>query len=259
MRTPLSIIALFLLLASFTSDTPVVSENEQLTMAVLYHQKAPEYKALCYQTYNLANARLKQLTRKHSGEKPMAVILDLDETVLDNSPYEAKMILENITYPTGWSEWCELAKAEAIPGAVEFITHARNSEVEVFFITNRKEEFREVTKVNLANIGLPGTLDEHLLMRSETTGKEARRNQVAENHEILLLIGDNLNDFSDVFENSKGEQRMDKMHVLKKSFGEKFILLPNPMYGDWEQELYPATAKTAQQKRAARYQALKGF
>jgi len=259
MRIPLSVAALFILLASFTSDKPFVSENEHLTLAVLYHQQAPEYKALCYQAYNLATIRVQQLARKHAGGKPMAVIMDLDETVLDNSPYEAKMILENISYPTGWKEWCELAQAEGTPGAVEFIAHARNLGVEVFFITNRKEEVREATKRNLANIGLPGTANEHLLMRTETTGKEPRRNQVMTSHEILLLIGDNLNDFSEVFEISKGAQRMDKMHFMKKSFSEKFILLPNPMYGDWEQELYPATAKTDQQKRAARYQALKGF
>jgi 5'-nucleotidase (lipoprotein e(P4) family) len=259
MRIPLSIIALFLLLASFTSDKPVVSENEQLTMAVLYHQKAPEYKALCYQAYNLATVRINQLTKKNTGEKPMAVILDLDETVLDNSPYEAKMVLENIHYPTGWGEWCELAQAEGTPGAVEFIVHARNLGVEVFFITNRKEEVREATKRNLANIGLPGLEDKNLLMRTTTSEKASRRAQVGNTHEIILLVGDNLNDFSDIFEVNKREQRMDKMHFLKKNFGEKFIILPNPMYGDWEQELYPETAKTADQRRDARYRTLRGF
>jgi 5'-nucleotidase (lipoprotein e(P4) family) len=191
--------------------------------------------------------------------KKLAVILDLDETVLDNSPYEARLILDNISYPDRWVEWCNLASAAAVPGAVEFIRRAGELGVDVFYITNRREELREVTLKNLVAIGLPNVTEDQLLMRIDGPAKETRRTRVAQTHKMGLLIGDNLNDFSELFEMVSGDQRLQLAHRLKDSFGDTFIVLPNAMYGNWIQELYPETATTPALKRAARYRKLKGF
>ena len=259
MRISLYVLGLFILLASFTSDKPVISENDHLTLAVLYQQQAPEYRALCYQAYNLASVRIQQIVKRKGSAEGLAVVLDLDETVLDNSPYEAKCILDNISYPVKWKEWCELAIAEPVPGSVEFINLVTGLGVKVVYISNRKEELREATKKNLAAIGLPGTDDEYLLLREAESAKEERRQKVTANYEVALFVGDNLNDFSEVFENSKGEGRMAKTDDMKRSFSEKYIILPNAMYGDWEQHLYPENAETPQQKRKARYDVLRSF
>lgn len=254
------ILLLFLLLALFTAaDEPFVSENDHLTLAVLYHQRAPEYRALCYQSYNLAAVRLKQLVKRKGTAQGLAVVMDLDETVLDNSPFEAKCILNNSNYPVQWKEWCELARAEAVPGSVEFINSAKQLGVEVVYISNRKEEFRKVTRNNMTTLGIPEVRDEHLLLRVKESGKEARRQEVAKQFDIVLLIGDNLNDFSELFENAKGDDRISKTNDLKQEFGEKFIMLPNSMYGEWESDLYSEKNKNPQAQRAARYKALKSF
>ncbi|HRZ41969.1 MAG TPA: 5'-nucleotidase, lipoprotein e(P4) family [Bacteroidales bacterium] len=253
----LPLLLLFALLTA--ADKPFVSENDHLTMAVLYHQQAPEYAALCYQTYNLATARMQQTVRKKGSAERLAVVMDLDETVLDNSPYEAKCITDNIRYPAQWKEWCMLAKAEAIPGAVEFILQAQKLGVQVIYISNRKEEFREATKNNLQSLGIPVAKDEDLLLRIKENEKESRRKEIAARYEVILLIGDNLNDFSDIFETARGEDRKNRIHDQKKSFGEKYIILPNAIYGDWEQALYTEPKMTPEQQRAARYRGLKRF
>jgi 5'-nucleotidase (lipoprotein e(P4) family) len=259
MRVPLSIAAMFVLLVSFTADQPFISGNDHLTMAVLYHQQAPEYAALCYQTYNLATTRMQQIVRKKGSAEGLAVVMDLDETVLDNSPYEAKCITDNTVYPEQWKEWCLAGKAEAVPGAVEFILQARKMGVQVIYISNRKEEFRETTKANLKNLGIPVLNDEFMLLRIKESTKEPRRKEIEGKFEIILLVGDNLSDFSDIFENAKGEDRKKRTQDQQKNFGEKFIILPNAMYGDWEQALYAEPKMTPEQQRAARYKGLKSF
>jgi 5'-nucleotidase (lipoprotein e(P4) family) len=258
MRVPLSVFALLLLLTSFTADKPQISKNDHLTLAVLYHQTAPEYRALCYQAYNLATVRMNQIVKRKGSADGLAVVLDLDETVLDNSPFEAKCVLDNVNYPAFWGDWCNLAKAEAVPGAAEFLNHAHALGVQIVYVSNRKEEFRKVTKDNLATLNLPAVKDEYLLLRDKESSKAARRAEIAKTHEIILLIGDNLNDFNDDFEKTTGGARMELTNMLKKSFAEKYIVLPNPMYGEWESELYKKEMSENEQ-RDARYKALKGF
>lgn len=118
-------------------------DNEKLLVATLFHQKAAECRALSYQAYNIARLILDNELRRMSLTKKLAVIVDVDETVLDNSPFQVKIILEKTQYPEYWNEWCELAQAKALPGAVEFLNYAKSKGVEVFYITNRKENFKK--------------------------------------------------------------------------------------------------------------------
>lgn len=200
--------------------------------ATLYQQRAAEYKALCYQAYNFASIQLDSKLASSPG-KPLAVVVDIDETVLDNSPYQAQGILENFGYPVKWADWVNAAKAETVPAALAFLQYAGSKGVEVFYITNRKEMFRAVTLKNLTDKGFPYADDAHLLMRTESNGKESRRQLVSANFDIACLVGDNLGDFSDIFDTADANARADSTEKHRSDFGHTWIMLPNPSYGSW--------------------------
>ena len=206
--------------------------------ATAWQQRSGEYKALCFQAYNLAKMRL-DLLLKESHSKPLAIVTDIDETVLDNSPYTIHRIRNNKPYnDTTWMEWTAKAEADTVPGALSFFNYAKSKNVSIFYITNRLEAEREATKKNLGKWGFPNNEPDHLLLKKETSGKETRRQVVLRDHEIALLIGDNLSDFSMVFDKKPFEERNAAVRTNAIAFGSKFIVLPNPMYGDWEPALY---------------------
>ncbi|HAQ64855.1 MAG TPA: 5'-nucleotidase, lipoprotein e(P4) family [Bacteroidales bacterium] len=213
-------------------------DNTHLLMATLWYQRADEFSALCYQAYNLAQLRLDQEMATGRSVKPRAIVVDIDETVLDNSPFEARCIVNRTNYPTGWSEWVVAANAGAIPGAVEFLNYASSLGVEVFYISNRKEKERASTIDNLMNQRFPMADSSHLLLRTTETNKEARRNHVLASHKIVMLMGDNLNDFTSAFEGNTPLERRQNADSLQHEFGRRYIVLPNPMYGDWEGALW---------------------
>lgn len=223
---------------SIISDTGaeafLLPDNRYLLMATLYHQQAAEYQALCYQAYNLASLRLVESLQDQSINKTRAVVLDVDETVLDNSPYQAACILNNYNYPEGWDEWCQKAIAQPVPGALDFLKLAEGYGVAIFYVTNRKAHLREATAANLREQGFPLSGETHLLMREEESDKESRRATIREKYHISLLIGDNLGDFASGFNDSDQDTRMTRTIEARASFGKQWIVLPNPMYGDWE-------------------------
>ncbi|PKP01370.1 MAG: 5'-nucleotidase, lipoprotein e(P4) family [Bacteroidetes bacterium HGW-Bacteroidetes-9] len=212
--------------------------NEHMVLSTLYQQKAGEYRALCYQAFNLGKVMLdKDLTDK-SVDKHRIIVLDVDETVLDNSPFQAKCILESTTYPVNWDEWCKLAKAKALPGAIEFLKYAKSNGLDIYYVTNRKIHLKEFTVKNLNDLGFPDADNEHVIMRTTVDSKEPRRQELMEKYHISLFFGDNLNDFSDVFEKKDSDNRAAEVDMVKAMFGQRFIVLPNAMYGDWELALY---------------------
>lgn len=219
-------------------DEPEVVSTEHLTMAVLYQQRAAEYRALCLQAFNIAKLRVDESMKQIGLSKTGAVVVDIDETVLDNSPYEAKCILENVSYPTYWDEWMNASSAKPVPGALEFLNYVQSNKMEVFYITNRKEKYRAQTLKNLQDIGFPFADNEHLLLRTDESSKKARRAKVSEKYNIVLLIGDNLNDFTEKFEKLGVEERFKLVDEIADQFGNRFIVTPNPMYGDWEGALF---------------------
>lgn len=229
----IALVASFILVSCSNIEQKTNVDNDSLLLATLYQQKSAELKALSYQAYNLAELRLIQILENNPYDKPLAIVVDVDETVLDNSPFEAKSILENSDYPTYWKEWCELANARNLPGAVEFLTYAASKGVETFYITNRKIEFQTATMKNLQKLGFPYVDDDHMLFRKNESNKESRRQTVLETHEIVILMGDNLNDFTDVFDSKSSENRQLLVESLKAEFGKKFIVLPNATYGSW--------------------------
>lgn len=206
--------------------------------ANLWMQRAAEYKALCYQAYNLAHLRL-DMSLNQPSAKNKAIVTDIDETVLDNSPHDMAEALERKDFDLKtWKAWTAKAAADTICGAGSFLKYAASKGVEVFYISNRDEDERAGTLKNLQKFNLPNADNEHLLLKQNTSGKEIRRKQVFQNHEILLFLGDNLSDFSALFDKKQYDERLQNTQQNAAEFGKRFIVLPNVAYGDWEGALY---------------------
>lgn len=217
-------------------EAPVLLQGP--AWAAVWQQKAGEYKALCYQAYNLAQMQLDLLLQKQY-DKPLAIVTDIDETVLDNSPYQVHQALQNAEYSdSSWMEWTAKVDCDTVPGALSFLLYAKSKGVAVFYITNRLERERAATLKDLQRWNFPDARSEHLTMKTTTSGKESRRKQVADQFEILLLLGDNLSDFSAVFDKKPMEERNNQAMTNASLFGRKFIVLPNAMYGDWDGAIY---------------------
>jgi len=214
---------------------PLSTANGGKVWSSLWQQRSAEYKALCFQAYNLARLRLNEATREQ-GSKPYAVVTDIDETVLDNSPYDAMRAANNQEYDAAtWKAWTSKAIADTVPGAPSFFKYAASKGVAVFYITNRDEDEKAATLKNLQLYGMPNADEGHLLLRDKASSKESRRQSVLSTYNIVLLCGDNLPDFDLLYDNKPSEQsRMATTEKLKKEFGNRYIVIPNPSYGDWE-------------------------
>ncbi|MEW5845193.1 MAG: 5'-nucleotidase, lipoprotein e(P4) family [Bacteroidota bacterium] len=233
--------------------------QDYLIYATIWYQNSPEMKALYYQGFNIAGERLKQFS-KVKTTKPKAVVVDIDETMLNNSPFQAQEIIDNKEFSGDfWNEWSQLAKAEATPGAVEFSKLCDSLGVALFYISNRKVNEFEATLRNLDSLGFAFAKPEFLILRDNESSKKARREKIMERYEIVLLIGDNLNDFSEIFEDRSNSWGNPTVEQFKKEFGYRYIILPNPMYGDWEKNIYPHRGMQPAQLDSARRSVLKGF
>ena len=228
---------LIVLLSILSCNQPdYKNDNDYKIQAQVWTQNSAEYRALCYQAFNAAKMNLDALFFfEKEYDKPLAIIADVDETVLDNSPYDGKLILNNTTYNReSWVEWGNLEIAKAIPGSLEFLIYASEKNVEIFYISNRYSEQLDATVNNLKKLGFPDAKESNVLLRGDTRSKSERRKSVSDNYEVIMLIGDNLSDFNDEFEIKLYNERSNQTDKLKNEFGTKLIVLPNPNYGDWE-------------------------
>lgn len=223
---------------STTTDKPRLAQ--QSVLSTLWMDRAGEYRALCHQAFNMAKLQVdRRLSYHRTLEKPLAVIVDIDETVLSNVPYFSQLIDKGEVFPSGWKVWMQMSTAQAIPGALEFLKYARFRGVEVFYISNRSmNEGLTATINNLVKMDFPFADQRHLLLKSTSGNKQPRRDRVEQTHEVILLIGDNLNDFSLIFSDKPVVQRNNAVDMMSSEFGKRFIILPNPIYGDWEGALY---------------------
>ncbi|PHR69312.1 MAG: 5-nucleotide phosphatase [Arcobacter sp.] len=253
---------LFTIMFSALSFMPFfahANESDYL-YSTLWFQKAQEYKANTLSQYKLAKLMLDKaildkswsaatsVQGKNYENKPLAVVLDLDETVINNSPFSAKLIADNKYYDdeawNNWQKWVDAAIAPAIPGALDFIKYAQEKNVTVFFVSNRIGTQEKATRKNLLSLGinLPKDIDTVLLKKEKKewgSKKSTRRAHITKNYRIALLIGDNLGDFSDAYKGSLEDR--DKIAFSKENinkWGEKWIILPNPLYGSWETSSY---------------------
>lgn len=248
------------LTAVFAQEKPAFQRDNVNT--VLWEQRSGEYRALCFQAYEAARFRLKENLVKNKSAKPKCVVVDVDETVLDNSPFQAYELRQGRDYDQkDWQEWTAKAVADTVPGALAFLKFAAQNKVETFYVTNRNESEREATLKNLKKWKFPFADNAHLLLKSNVSSdKEPRRAFIAQKYDIVLLCGDNLNDFSGIFFTKDESVRNAKTELSRSLFGHKFIVLPNPMYGDWMDALYDGKkGLTEQEKGDMRLKKLKSY
>lgn len=238
-------------------------ENESAlkTLPTLWQQTGAEYRALCYQAFNQATLRVDALSKSKIRKQKMAIVTDLDETILDNSMQTAQLIKEGKDYSKAlWKEWSDLAMATPIPGAVEFLNHARDRGISVYYISNRKNDEIDATIANLKKLGIPYADREHMLFREKEKSKEKRRQAVMKDHTVVMLMGDNLNDFLSCFEDTAYVVRNGYADQYKDEWGKKFIVIPNSTYGEWEDALYrDLNQQTMQARDSVRMTTLKGY
>ncbi|HEX7151913.1 MAG TPA: HAD family acid phosphatase [Thermoanaerobaculia bacterium] len=262
MRQALALLALALTAcattpaATSTPSTPAAASSAPcnpglaLVNASLWVQNAAEYEATSLQTYanarRMLDAALADPTwsampgQTGTAAKQPAVILDLDETVIDNVQFEARMVRAGKTYtPEDWLTWVNESAAGTVPGAREFLEYARSRGVTPFYITGRKAVEEAATLRNLQKLNLPlSATEDTLFVRGErpewdSGDKGPRREYVASRYRVLLVIGDDLNDFVNAREKSQAE-REEIMRTTAAYWGTKWFMLANPMYGSWE-------------------------
>ncbi len=227
---------------------------QQNVDAVIYQNSSAEVHRLYQQGYELARIRLDaNLARPHT--KPPAVIVDIDETVLDNSPSNATDALNGHGFtPAEWKKWTALARAKALPGAVDFLNYAVGKGCEVYYISNREMDEKAATIMNLQETGFPMADAAHVMPMDGTSDKTARRAEVAKTHHIALLVGDQLTDFDESFKARSVGHGKPHVDALRDTLERYFILLPNPMYGTW---LNAVAGKTDSLKAANKERFLK--
>lgn len=240
--------------------------------AVLWMQTSVEYRALSEQTYRAAAANLDRALKEKwdaltpeeranaAGDLPPAVVLDVDETVLDNSPYQARLIRSGKEYDdVSWDAWVAEKKAKPIPGVLDFAKAATARGVTLLYLSNRDEHLKEATLANLRSAGLPVKDDSVFLglgtfvENCEQNGSEkaCRRQLAGRKYRVLMQFGDQLGDFAQVVANTpQGRQQVYDAH--RDWFGERWWVLPNPSYGSWEPALFN---NDFAQKREARREA----
>jgi 5'-nucleotidase (lipoprotein e(P4) family) len=226
--------------------------------AVLWVQTAVEYDALATQTYRaaagqldraLADAGWHALVAEERGEAkqlPPAVVLDIDETVLDNSPYQARLVEQGAEYnETTWDAWVREQKARPVPGVLEFAKAAQARGVTLIYISNRAVHLKEPTLANLRAVGLPVKDDSVFLglgmhidgCEQEGSEKHCRRLLAGRQYRVLMQFGDQLGDFVQILANTP--QGRDALYAEHRDwFGQRWWMLPNPTYGSWEPALF---------------------
>ncbi len=241
---PLSLLALIALSVAACRTTAPAMQTDAATSphavlaqqnvdAVIYQNASAEVYRLYQQGYELARIRLDaNLARPHT--LPPAVIVDIDETVLDNSPSNAEDAAQGRTWsPAHGKQWTALARAKALPGAVDFLNYAVAKGCAVFYISNRETDEEAATVRNLAALGFPMADSIHVVPMEGSSDKTARRAAVAKDHYIALLVGDQLTDFDERFKDRSIGNGKPQVDALRDTLERYFIMLPNAMYGAW--------------------------
>ena len=220
----------------FPEVMPVTQRNinNETLNASLWMQTSAEYRALCYQGYNSALDLLRSAKESaKSGDKPLAVILDCDETLVDNLPADAAIIDNDAKSWNILVEWRKEAKAAAMPGAVEFLRKVDAMGVELFYVTNRVEDIREETMQNLKSLTFPQVDDRHVSFASGISNKDSRFRMIEQDYNVIVYLGDTIHDFPINLHGKMMQERNAITDQNRTLFGRKYIVFPNPVYGPW--------------------------
>ncbi|WP_038231400.1 5'-nucleotidase, lipoprotein e(P4) family [Vibrio sp. ER1A] len=207
---------------------------EQYTMALDYVQNSAEVKALYHQVFNMAQYQFDKAEPKNGLKK--AVIVDIDETMLDNSPYTGWQVMNQTSFSgKTWDKWNEARSAEATPGSVAFTHYINEHGGKIFYVSNRSNKLLNATTDNMKALGFSGVSDNTVLLKTTTTVKGERFQHIKDmGYDVVAYIGDNINDFTDFGHGKTNTERSKFVERNADKFGMKFFILPNPLYGGWE-------------------------
>lgn len=256
-----------------SSETQPVPQNDLLN-ATVWMETSVEYKATVLQLFKLARTQLDAALadptwsampdKQVEGyeDQPVAIIADLDETLLDNGNYEASLITRGTSFSS--SEWTDYVNSEtsgAVPGALDFLNHVDSLGVKIFYVSNRKAIEKEGTISNMEALGFPmgGNVDTVLLRGDREEWGSAKENRlafVAKDYRVALVMGDNLGDFSDAADGTIAE-RDAFLESSLDHWGHDWIMFPNPEYGSWESAAFGGDwSKPSDQRRQEKIDAL---
>ncbi len=206
-------------------------------LAIHWVRDSAEYRAATVQAYRMATRRV-DVVGASMPPGSWAVSLDADETVLDNSLYQKERAMAGLPYtPESWRAWVARKEATAIPGAAAFLRRVKEMKGTIVIVTNRRQSECADTEENFRALSLPF---DAMLCRPDgdsTADKEPRYDSIAAGTavpglrplEIVLWVGDNIQDFPQL------RQEMRKAgETAFMEFGGRFVIIPNPMYGSWE-------------------------
>ena len=212
-------------------------QAETETMGLLWMRTSAEYRALAYQGYNVVmNAVKMAVTDPSHQRKPLAIVLDADETVVDNT----KLMGESIVNGNGrfdapwWRQAVHQGKSQAMPGAVEFLNEVHKQGVEIFYVSNRYAPVNlDVTIQNFKELGFPSIDKDHVLLFEKDSDKQPRFDMIAKKYYVVVYMGDNAGDFPIGTKGKTLAERNGIIDAHKEDFGTTFVVFPNPAYGSW--------------------------
>ena len=230
--------------------------ENNLLMAMAWKQTAAEFRALYHQGFNIARLRVEiALAQKQDDSLPLAVISDVDETLLLANDYWGYLITQGQDFfdDASWDRWIEENRAVASPGALEFLNFCMSNSVEIFYVTNRDqgEATVQLAIENLNAVGFPLVDTAHLRVLRESSNKELVQQQIREDYEVVALLGDNLNDFARRYYSTDVDQRMSLMEQDKERYGRDYILFPNPTDGHWIRAIFGESEPAATDENRA--------
>ena len=247
-KLSLILMGLFLL----TSCAPVRDTHERLN-GVLWAQTSAEYVVTYHSAFNQARRSIiKGLSNKQwnavigarineVAAKNPAIIVDIDETILDNSNFQGQLVLNREGFNKDlWHEWVRMHSAKSTPGAVQFLQWVAGKGISIYYITNRSLDSEAYTIKNLIKDHFPNVNANSVLSKGDvddSSDKTGRRRYVVNKHRVILLLGDDINDFLWTGGSSPEERKRIALKY-KDNWGNKWILLPNTLYGSWESSLY---------------------
>lgn len=281
-RALIGILCMTALSCAHTTPAPVAAApatesnayyGQETIQALAWRQTSVEYRALATQAYADATRSLDAALADPTwnaldGDAPLtpglrpAVILDVDDTCVDNSAYEAQLFQAKLVHSEERFEaFVRSGAVSAIPGAKAFLDYAVAHGVDVFYVTNQNARLESATRRNLQTLGLPlDATRDNLLTAQERpdwgSDKTSRRQFVAQDHRVILLLGDDFNDFV----NANGKSLTERRALFDRyadRFGTKWFVIPNPVYGSWERAVTAGAGKSGKEKLEAKQKALR--
>lgn len=220
------------------------SEDEVYHLALHWSRNSAERRAILEQTFTFATERLEQFAQ---GREPgtWGVSADADETLIDNSQFEVEIRQRGESYNSeNWNEWVHRREARALPGAAAFTERVQELGGVVVVVTNRRDHQCEATAQNIEKVGI---VYDVVLCRVDDGEKEGRWDAMTEGTAaqwpgaqlyqgvdpgqvtLLMWLGDNIGDFPDQ------DQAIRHQDGVLSEFGYRYFVLPNPVYGSWEE------------------------